>query len=108
MPHRVLLTRDAVNGLEEPGTWIATHDSPGRADYGLDRTREAFRRLAELPERRTCPKELSAPGIREFREAFSKPYRIISRVERHNVYVYLVADGRRGMQTLLGRRLLTD
>mgnify|MGYP001828595594 CR=1 FL=1 len=108
MPYRVLLTRDAVNDLEELDAWIAKHDSPKRADYVFDRISEAFQKLAELPERGTYPKELSALGIREFREVFFKPYRIIYRVERRNVYVYLVADGRRDMQTLLSRRLLTD
>ena len=108
MPYRVLLTQDAVNDLEELDTWIATHDSPEHADYVLDRISEVFQKLAELPERGSYPKELSALGIREFREVFFKPYRIIYRVERRNVYVYLVADGRRDMQTLLSRRLLTD
>jgi len=108
MPYRVLLTQDAVNDLEELDTWIATHDSPERADYVLDRISEAFQKLAELPDRGTYPKELSALGIREFQEVFFKPYRIIYRVERRKVYVYLVADGRREMQTLLSLRLLTD
>lgn len=108
MPYRVLLTQDAVNDLEELDTWIATNDSLERADYVLDRISEAFKKLTELPERGTYPKELSALGIREFREVFFKPYRIIYRVERRNVYIYLIADCRRDMQTLLSRRLLTD
>ena len=74
----------------------------------LDRISEAFQKLTELPERGTHPKELSALGIREFREVFYKPYRIIYRMERRTVYVYLIADGRREMQTLLSRRLLTN
>ena len=106
MPYRVLLTRDAVNDLEELDTWIATHDSPEQADYVLDRIAESFKKLSELPERGTHPKELSLLGIREFREIFFKPYRIIYRVEHRTVYIYLIADGRRDMQTLLSRRLL--
>ena len=108
MPYRVLLTRHAVNDLEELDTWISAHDSPERADYVIERISEVFQKLAELPERGTYPKELSALGIHEFREVFFKPYRIIYRVERRTVYVYLIADGRRDMQTLLSRRLLTD
>ena len=108
MPYKVLLTRDAANDLEELDTWIATHDSPEQADYVLDRINEAFQKLTELPERGTYPKELSALGMREFREVFFKPYRIIYRVERRTVYIYLVADGRRDMQTLLSQRLLNN
>jgi len=106
MPYRVLLTRHAVNDLEELVTWISAHDSPERADYVIERISEVFQKLTELPERGTYPKELSALGIHEFREVFFKPYRIIYRVERRTVYIYLIADGRRDMQTLLSRRLL--
>lgn len=106
MPYRVLLTRHAVNDLEELDTWISAHDSPEQADYVLDRISEVFQKLTELPERGTYPKELSALGIHEFREVFFKPYRIIYRVERRTIYIYLIADGRRDMQTLLSRRLL--
>lgn len=45
-------------------------------------------------------------GIREYREVFFKPYRIIYRVIGTNVYVLLIADGRRDMRTLLQRRLV--
>ena len=45
-------------------------------------------------------------GIREFREVFFKPYRIIYKVVGKNVYVLLIADGRCDLQTLLQRRLL--
>jgi len=106
VPYRVLLTRDAVNDLEELDTWISTHDSPERADYVIDRINDVFQKFTELPERGTYPKELSALGIHEFKEVFFKPYRIIYRVERRTVYIYLIADGRRDMQTLLSRRLL--
>ncbi len=50
----------------------------------------------------------TAKVIREFRAGFFKPYRIIYRVERPTVYIYLIADVRRDMQTLLSRRLLSD
>ena len=42
----------------------------------------------------------------KYREIFFKPYRIIRRVMEDNVYVLVIADGRRDMQTLLQRRLL--
>ena len=106
MPCKVLLTHDAVRDLEELDTWIARHDSPEKAEHVLDKISEVFQRLSELPERGTHPRELSALGMHDFREVFFKPYRIIYRVERNTVYVYVIADGRRDMQTLLSRRLL--
>ena len=59
-----------------------------------------------MPERGSHPKELLELGIREYRQMFFKPYRLIYRVTGGKVYVHLVVDGRRDMQTLLSRRLL--
>ncbi len=53
------------------------------------------------------PPELAALGIRAYREVFFKPYRLIYRVEKRRVVVFLIADGRRDMQSLLARRLLS-
>jgi toxin ParE1/3/4 len=37
---------------------------------------------------------------------FFKPYRLIYRVIGRDVVVFVIADGRQGMQSLLRRRLL--
>ncbi|MDR3556638.1 MAG: hypothetical protein P4L55_17950 [Syntrophobacteraceae bacterium] len=47
-----------------------------------------------------------AIGLREYREIYFKPYRIIYRVLAETVYVMVIADGRRDMQALLQSRLL--
>ena len=106
MAFAVFLTDDAAHDLEELYDYIAGHDAPGKADAVLDRIETAFLRLKESPERGAYPKELVALGIRQYREVFFKPYRIIYRVLGKRVYVLLIVDGRRDMQTLLQRRLL--
>ena len=106
MPFAVFLTNDAVRDLHELYDYIALHDAPQKADYGLGQIENAFSRLSKFPERGAQPKELRALGILEYREIFFKPYSIIYRVMDKNVYVLLIADGRRDMQTLLQRRLL--
>jgi toxin ParE1/3/4 len=106
MSFEVMLTAEAVRDLEEIVDWIARHDSPAKALHVHDRIQAAVLGLARYPERGPHPKELLDLGIREYRETFFKPYRIIYRVIGRRVYVYLVADGRRDMQSLLERRLL--
>ena len=106
MPFAVLLTNDAARDLEALYDYIALHDAPQKADYVLEQIEQAFSRLSEFPERGAYPKELVALGIREYREIFFKPYRIIYRIMNKDVYVLLIVDGRRDMQTLLQRRLL--
>ena len=106
MAFTVLLTKDASTDLEDLYTYISEHDSPSQAEYVLDQIEKSFLSLTELPERGVYPKELSSLGIRDYREIIFKPYRIIYKIVGENVYVYLIVDGRRDMQTLLQRRLL--
>jgi toxin ParE1/3/4 len=106
MPFAVLLTNDAARDLNELYDYIAVHDSPRKADYVLEQIEKTFSTLSEFPERGVYPKELLKLGIREYREIFFKPYRIIYRVMDKNVYVLLIVDGGRDMHSLLQRRLL--
>jgi toxin ParE1/3/4 len=106
MVFAVLLTNDAARDLDEIYNYIALHDSPQKADHVLERIEKVFSSLSEFPERGVYPSELLALGIREYREIFFKPYRIVYRVIDNIVYVLIVVDGRRDMQSLLQRRLL--
>lgn len=106
MPYKVLLTSSAARDLEELDAYITENDSPAAADYVLGKIEETVATLSKFPERGTYPQELSSLGVREYREVFFKPYRIVYRVSKQIVYVYLIADGRRNMEVLLNRRLL--
>jgi toxin ParE1/3/4 len=106
MPFTVFLTNDAARDLDELYDYIALHDAPQKAVYVLEQIEKAFLGLSKFPERGSHPKELLALGIHEYREIFFKPYRIVYRVMDRNVYVLLIADGRRDMHSLLHRRLL--
>ena len=106
MPLAVLLTNDAAHDLNELYNYIAVHDSPRKADFVLEKIEKTFSTLSEFPERGVYPKELLNLGIQEYREVFFKPYRIICRIINNKVYVLLIVDGRRDMQSLLQRRLL--
>jgi len=106
MAFEVLLTEDAARDLEDIYGYISAHNAPESAEYVLEQIEKAFLSLAQLPERGAYPKELAALGIRQYREVFFKPYRIIHQVLGERVYVMLITDGRRDMQALLQRRLL--
>ena len=106
MPLAVQLTDDAAYDLEEIFDYLSRQDAPGRAEHVLKRIEQAFHALSAFPERGGHPTELLELGIREYREVFFKPYRIIYRVVGDGVYVLVIADGRRDMRALLQRRLL--
>ena len=106
MVFRVQLTDGAAGDLQEICNYIERQDSLARANFVLDRNEEVFQGLSERPRRGRYPRELLDIGIRDYREVFRKPYRIIYRVTDETVYVLVIADGRRDMQSLLLRRLL--
>ncbi len=106
MRYEVLITQGAERDLEEIYDHIAECDSPEKADYVLSRLLEVTESLVTFPERGRHPKELQDVGIGEYRQAYFKPYRLIYRVIGKRVIIYLIADGRRDMQSLLLRRLL--
>lgn len=104
--HEVLLTEGAEQDLEDLYDYIAEFDCAANANRVLDRLLEVAQSLAQFPERGAYPKELLELGIRDYRQTSFKPYRIIYRVLDLKVYIHLIVDGRRDMQSLLSRRLL--
>lgn len=106
MPHEIRLTAGAERDLESIYDYIDEFDSKASANHVLDQLLKAAEGLATFPERGSRPRELLALGIREYRQVFFKPYRLIYRIIGPQVFIVLIADGRRDMQTLLARRLL--
>ena len=106
MAYQVFLTDDAANDFEDLYDYIESHDAVEKADYVLDKIEGAFLSHADNPQRGAYPNELLAVGLREYREIYFKPYRIIYRMSSQSVYIMVIADGRRDMQSLLQRRLL--
>lgn len=104
----IYFTQSAEHDLFGIYDYIAEHDSQINANHVLDQLQELINALSANPERGTYPKELLAIGMREYRQVYFKPYRVIYRVYSAQILIYLIADGRRDMQTLLERRLLNQ
>lgn len=104
--YEVLLTHGAEQDLESIHDYIAEFDCVANAHHVLDQLMKVVDGLAQFPERGNYPKELLALGIKEYRQASFKPYRVIYRVAGKQVLIVLFVDGRRDMQSLLARRLL--
>ena len=102
----VLLTEGAEQDLESIHDYISEFDHVTNANYVLDELMGVVERLSKFPERGSYPRELVSLGIKEYRQAFFKPYRVIYRITDGQVIIYLIADGRRDMQSVLARRLL--
>jgi toxin ParE1/3/4 len=106
MGYEVVLTDDATADLQELYDHIAQFDSVQNADHVLDRLLELADTLVADPHRGSIAKEFRRLGIQDYRQVFFKPYRLVYRVLGEQVIIFLIADGRRNMQSLLSRRLL--
>lgn len=103
----VQLTEDALRDLDDIHEFVTIADGLARADQLIDRISAALARLSVLPARGEYPMELVNLGMRQFRQVHYKSYRMIYQIGQEAVTVLLIADGRRDMQALLLRRLLS-
>jgi len=102
----VLLTQSAARDVESIYEYLCESDSEANADKVVAALDVAVESLAKFPARGNPPKELLGLGIVEYRQIFVGPYRIVYRFADRRVLVYLIADGRRDMRSLLAKRLL--
>lgn len=102
----VVLTDDARADLFELYDFLAARESLERADKVVARLEAAVESLGSAPHGGAVVRELLELGITEYRQVSSGPWRIIYRVVDRRVVVFVIADGRRDLASLLGRRLL--
>ena len=106
MRYEVRITRGAEADLAEILAYLAEHEGPAVAQRVMDGLLDAADRLTRYPERGAHPRELQKLGIREFRQVVFQPYRLVYHIAGRQVFLLLVADGRRDFQSLLERRIL--
>jgi toxin ParE1/3/4 len=105
-PLEVLFIEGDEQDLEAIHDYICEFYCATNANYVLDQLMAVVVNLSKFLERGSYPRELIDLGIKEYRQTLFEPYRVIYRVTGGQVIIYLIADGRRDMQTLLARRLL--
>jgi len=98
-------TAGAHNDLRRIERYIRESDSIETANYVVKEILFAAMKLRELPDRGAHPQELLQLGNRAYRQVFFKPYRILYRIQANIVFIAVIADGRRDMNSLLMRRL---
>jgi toxin ParE1/3/4 len=104
--YNVLFDNSAEDDLYDIYTYVAINDSVEHADTLFTALRKTCYKLKTTPLRGHIPSELSAVGVVEFREICFKPYRIFYSIEKKNVFVHCILDGRRDIQTILQERSL--
>jgi len=106
MKYVVHLVEDAEKDLFDIYYYVALNDSPEKAEKLLGYLEQTILKLETFPERGHYPPELERIGVREYREVFYKPYRIVYQILKSEVFIHCVLDGRRDLQELLQNRFL--
>ena len=106
MNYKVIIDPKAKQDLKEIFIYAALNDSLQSANKLLDSLENSCYKLEEYPERGNVPIELRATGIKRFLQIHYKPYRIIYEINKNQVYIHAVLDGRRNIQEILSERLL--
>lgn len=106
MKYTVQILAEAEEDLFQIYQYVASHDSPGKAENLYQELKKTILSLDCQPTRGHVPPELERLDVREFLEIHYKPYRIIYQIIELDVFVHCVFDGRRQLDDLLRERLL--
>ena len=106
MTCKVLLTNAAERDMQLICDYFSANQQERRVEHFLVQMEKVFQRISQTPEAGSWPKELLELGIRDYREIFSHPYRVVYFYEDNTANVILIADARRDLDTLLQMRLL--
>jgi toxin ParE1/3/4 len=103
----IIWARPALGDFRDVVDWLRL-DSPSAALRFVDRVDEAVKRLASQPRLGRVVPELERHNIGGYRELVIAPWRLFYRIDREQVYVLAVIDGRRNVEDILLRRLLRE
>ena len=106
MTCKVLLANAAERDMQLICDYFLANQQENRIDHFIEQMEKVFRRISQAPEAGSWPTELMELGIRNYREVYSHPYRVIYYYEDKTAYIILIADARRDLDTLLQMRLL--
>lgn len=104
--YKIIWSRSALSDLDGIIDYVAADSSVDRALALYEKIHDQIGTLAAHPRRARVVPELERIAIREFRELQLKPYRILFRVDRSNVVLVGVLDGRRDLEAILVDRAL--
>jgi toxin ParE1/3/4 len=106
MRYKVNFVSEAEEDLFQIYKYVYLNDSEEKAEKLYLKLYDKCVLLQEFPGRGHIPPELNLLEISDFLEIHYKPYRIIYRIIKSDVFIFCILDGRRDTQKLLQERLL--
>ena len=106
MMYKVHITRQAEEDVNSIIDYLLSQEALQTARDLWSEFEKAFASLDKFPLRGHIPPELAEYPDKRIREVHASVYRIVYRISDKQVYILLVADGRRDLQSILVERAL--
>lgn len=102
----VVILSSAEQDLKELKAYVIKNFSLAAWQKTLVELKKAILNLQHFPQAGFIPEEIEKLNLTQYRQVLSGMSRIVYEVRQGNIYVHLIADVRRDMNSLLTRRLL--
>jgi toxin ParE1/3/4 len=103
---RVVILDSAEQDLKDIRSYVVKNFSHPAWQKAYSKLKESIRNLATFPLLGAVPPELEALGMDQYRQIVSGMNRIIYEPRTDAVYIYMIVDARRDLETLLMQRLI--
>ena len=103
--YNLIFSAAAQSDLKEIFAYIAA-DSPQIAEEILNKIEAKANSLAVFPQKGRIVPEFLEQNIKNYRELQEHPWRIIYLLDKHNIIIASVVDGRQNVKDLLTRKFL--
>lgn len=103
---RVVILDSAEQDLKELRSYVVKNFSQDTWLKTYGKLKESIRNLATFPLLGAVPPELETLNLSQYRQIVSGMNRIIYEPRADAVYIYLIVDSRRDLQSLLMQRLM--
>ena len=102
----VVFLRSAERDLMELKDYVLSNFGKIAWRTSYKKIKDAVGRLKKLPLEGRVPDELASLNVTQYRQAVAGMNRVIYEVRGQTLYIHIVCDTRKDMQSLLTRRLL--
>lgn len=106
MSCQVVILESAEHDLKDLKQYIVNNFSLATWHDTYSKLKSSIRNLQNFPLVGSIPEEFNRLNISQYRQVISGMNRIIYEVRQNTVYIHIIVDARRDMQSLLTRRLL--
>ena len=103
---KVVILDSAEQDLKDLRSYIVKNFSQATWLKTYTELKESIRNLATFPLLGTVPPELESLNLNQYRQIVSGLNRVIYEPREDAVYIYMIVDTRRDLQTLLMQRLM--